>query len=125
MKSPQFRKWLYKTYGKKQPREQFVADFNAIAQAVGEPPITWAAVNHWMHDRPLPEKVGALTFERVLELIEERRANPKAATRIYTVTLPVDSDTERAIEKRAFINGVEPEELLRSALEATLAKLPK
>lgn len=119
MTPSQFRKWLHQHYDRKQPRP-FLADFNAVAQAIGAPQITWAAVNHWMYERTPPAKCGPLTFEEILQMILERRANPGSASRMYTVLLTVDAQQEKAIEKRAWNSGCSPEEWLRMMLEAAI-----
>jgi hypothetical protein len=125
MNPAQFRKWLATNYGRKQPREAFLRDFNAIAQALGEESILWPTVSHWMYDRQPPENIGSITFERALEMILERRQNPDATTCAYTVVLFVNDDTGKTIERRAWMAGVAPEEWLRATLETMLAKLPK
>lgn len=122
MTTLEFRNWLLATYGIKQPRDEFLADFNAIARSLGEQVINWAKVNHWMYDRQPPWRVGGLTFERVLELIVEQRRYPRAMSLLYVIALRVDSDTARVIKEQAEASGVAPEEWLRATLREMLAR---
>jgi hypothetical protein len=121
MTSSQFRKWIYKHYHRKQS-VQFLRDFNATCQVIGAPRISWKAMSKWMYDstREPPARWGSVEFEELLRLILERRRDPGATTRLYTINLPVTEQQERTIEQRAWHSGCAPEEWLKMMLEAAI-----
>lgn len=120
MTSTELKKWIAEHYGRG-GRRDFIRDYNKIAVAIGEPEIKWRALRNWMDEQGLyrrpPRKLGALDFEDVLRLILERKQNPDAVARVYTLTLPVDARQEKAIEKRAWNSGCTPDEWLKQILE--------
>jgi len=102
MTNKELAKWLRAHYqrGSQINRIAFLADVDATLEALGAEPISLAQINHWLSRNP-PADIAGRSFEEFLALTLERKDNPEAPARIYTVSLALSAEEDKILRRTA------------------------
>jgi hypothetical protein len=115
MTKSDLKKWIEEHYGRGQ-RLAFVTDYNRMAAALGDDPITLDALENWLYRQPPQGK----RFEQTLDLVLSWRENAKPIVKVYTVDIPVTAEQQQLIKEMAGDGVYAPEVFLRGMVNGAL-----
>jgi len=112
MTAKEFRQWLAEHYGRGQ-RLAFVTDYNAMAEGLGDVPITMDALENWLYRQPPQGR----RFEQTLDLVLTWRQSAKPTINVYTINYPVTAEQQQMLKEVAGDGENAIPLFLRSCLE--------